>query len=72
MFERLRVKEHMDVADANGEHVGTVDKILDDRIVLVPSDNDDDLMHYLYVDSIGKIDDNRIYLKQGTHILVGV
>ena len=72
MFERLRIREHMDVADANGEHVGTVDKIMDDRIVLAASGSDDDLLHYLYVDAVGKVDDNRIYLKQGTHILVGV
>ncbi len=25
MFEKIRIKEHMEVADATGQHVGTVE-----------------------------------------------
>lgn len=35
-----RVSEHMDVVGSDGEHVGTVDKVRGDRIVLTKSDAD--------------------------------
>lgn len=63
MFEKLRIKEHMEVADSNGQHVGTVDKVENDMIVLTRTDSTDDQHHSLPLDSVDKIDDNRIYLK---------
>ncbi|MEP0030243.1 DUF2171 domain-containing protein, partial [Qipengyuania citrea] len=27
MFEKIRIKEHMEVADCKGQHVGTVDGV---------------------------------------------
>ncbi len=41
MFEKLRIKEHMEVADANGQHVGTVDSVDDDQIKLTRTDSAD-------------------------------
>jgi hypothetical protein len=35
-----QVKEHMEVVGSDGEHVGTVDKVRGDRIVLTKSDKD--------------------------------
>lgn len=35
-----RVKEHMDVVGSDGEHVGTVDKVRGDHIILTKSDPD--------------------------------
>ncbi len=35
-----RVTEHMDVVGSDGEHVGTVDKVRGDRIVLTKNDSD--------------------------------
>lgn len=35
-----RVTEHMDVVGSDGEHVGTVDKVRGDRIILTKSDTD--------------------------------
>ena len=72
MFEKIRIKEHMEVADFGGQHVGTVDDVEDDRIKLTRTDSDDNMHHYLPLDAVEKIDDNRIYLKQGTKIPVGV
>ncbi len=66
MLEKLRIKEHMEVADANGTHVGTVDEVEDERIKLTRSDSSDNMHHYLPLDAVDKIDDNSIYLKQGT------
>ena len=66
MFEKLRIKEHMEVADSNGQHVGTVDEVADDHIKLTRSDSSDQRHHFIALDAVDRIDDNRVYLKQGT------
>lgn len=72
MFEKLRIKEHMEVADCKGQHVGTVDEVKDDAIKLTKSDSGDDIHHFLKIDDIEKIDDNRIYLKESARIPAGL
>jgi hypothetical protein len=64
MFEKLRIKQHMEVADVNGRHLGTVDEVEDDRIKLTRSDSSDAAHHYVPIDDVEKIADNRVYLKQ--------
>ena len=64
MFEKLRIKQHMEVSDGAGRHLGTVDEVEDDRIKLTRSDSADGAHHYVPIDDIEKIADNRIYLKQ--------
>lgn len=66
MFEKIRIKEHMEVATSDGGHLGTVDEVHDDRIKLTRSDSSDGRHHYVALDSVDRIDDNRIYLKAGT------
>jgi hypothetical protein len=66
MFEKWRIKEHMEVADSTGQHVGTVDEIEDNRIKLTRSDASDGIHHYVDIDMVERIDDNRVYLKPGT------
>lgn len=72
MFEKLRIKEHMEVADARGQHVGTVDSVDDDQIKLTRTDSADGQHHYLPIDDVEKIDDNRVYLKEGAPLPAGV
>ena len=72
MFEKIRIKEHMEVADSKGQHVGTVDDVEDDKIKLTKSDSADSMHHYLLVDDVEKIDDNRIYLKESARIPEGL
>lgn len=71
MFEKLRIKEHMEVADNSGQHVGTVDDVVDDRIKLTRSDSGDGTHHFIAIGQVDRIEDNRIYLKQGTPIPLG-
>ena len=71
MFEKLRIKEHMEVADCKGIHVGTVDEVEGDAIKLTKSDSSDDIHHFLSMDDVEKIDDNRIYLKESARIPAG-
>lgn len=68
MFEKLRIKEHMEVTDCCGQHVGTVDKVDGDAIKLTKSDSADGMHHFLSMDDVEKIDDNRIYLKESARI----
>ena len=72
MFEKLRIKEHMEVADCKGIHVGTVDEVEGDAIKLTKSDSSDDIHHFLSMDDVEKIDDNRIYLKESARIPEGL
>lgn len=61
----------MEVADYGGQHVGTVDEIEDDRIKLTRTDSSDGAHHFIALDHVEKIVDNRVYLKQGTPIPMG-
>ena len=71
MFEKLKIKEHMEVADASGQHVGTVDSVDDDQIKLTRTDSADGQHHFVPIDNVEKIDDNRVYLKEGTPLPAG-
>jgi len=64
MFEKLRIKEHMEVADPAGRHIGTVDEVDDDRIKLTRSDSEGGQHRFLNLHDVDRIDDNRVYLKQ--------
>lgn len=41
-----QVREHMDVVGSDGNHIGTVDKLRDDRIILTKNDPDAGGMHH--------------------------
>lgn len=65
MFEKLRIKEHMEIVTAAGQHVGTVDEVDGDTIKLTRTDSSDGQHHYVDFDTVDRIDENRIYLKEG-------
>ncbi len=71
MFEKMRIKEHMEVTDASGQHVGTVDEVMDDQIKLTKSDSADASHHFIPLADVDKLDDNRVYLKEGAKIPAG-
>lgn len=70
MFEKLRIKEHMEVTDASGRHLGTVDSVDGDTIKLTRSDSTDGQHHYLSFDDLDRIEDNRAWLKAGANLQV--
>jgi len=72
MFEKIRIKEHMEIADSAGQHVGTVDETEGDFIKLTRTDSADGQHHRIPLDAVDRIDDNRVYLKAGTPIPAGV
>ncbi|MET0240568.1 MAG: DUF2171 domain-containing protein [Sphingobium sp.] len=71
MFEKLRIKEHMEIADAGGRHVGVVDSVDGDTIKLTRSDSSDGQHHYFSFDAVDRIEDNRVYLKDGVQPQIG-
>ena len=68
MFEKIRIKEHMEVTDARGQHFGTVDNVDDEWIRLTRSDSPDGQHHVVPLEAVDRIDDNRVYLKEGATI----
>lgn len=62
MFEKWRIKEHMEVSDANGQHIGTVDSVDGDVVKLTRTDSADGQHHYIDVKWVDKIDENRAWL----------
>lgn len=57
-----QIKEHMEVSGKDGQHVGTVDGIEGDRIKLTKSDASDDHHHFLSMDLVDRVEDNRVFL----------
>ncbi len=72
MFEKWRIKEHMEVCDSAGRHIGTVDETQDDRIKLTRSDSSDGSHHFVDWDTVDRIEDNRVYLKAGSPLPAGL
>jgi len=72
MFEKIRIKEHMEIVDTTGQHVGTVDEVEDERIKLTKSDAMDDQHHFIALDAVDKLEENRVVLKEGTPLPVGL
>ena len=63
MFEKMGIKEHMEITGSDGEHVGTVDHVDGDTIKLTKTDAADHQHHFLPFDMVDRVEDNRIYLK---------
>jgi hypothetical protein len=60
-----RIREHMPVVGSDGGHVGTVDKVEDDRIKLTKQDDPDGSglhHHYLPVSAVEAVNDNEVRL----------
>ena len=58
-----QIQEHMEVVGEDEKHVGTVDKVVGDRIILAKSDPDSGGAHHsLSCSDIGRIEGNRVYL----------
>jgi hypothetical protein len=71
MFEKLRIREHMEVVTSTGQHVGTVDEVKNDQIKLTRSDSSDGAHHYIAFENVDHIAENRVCLKEGTPVPMG-
>lgn len=58
-----QIREHMEVVGSDGEHVGTVDKVAGDRIILTKSDPESGGVHHsLSCTDIDRIDGDKVIL----------
>lgn len=58
-----QIREHMEVVGDDEQHVGTVDKVAGDRIILTKSDPDSGGVHHsLSCSDIGRVEGDRVYL----------
>ena len=60
-----QIREHMEVIGSDGQHVGTVDKVEDDRIKLSKRDDPDGSgqhHHYLALSTVAAVQGNQVKL----------
>ena len=57
-----QVREHSDVVGSDGEHVGTVDRVTGDRIILTKSDSADNRHHSIPCTMVDRIEGDKVVL----------
>jgi hypothetical protein len=60
----MDICEHMEVVDADGQHVGIVDKVEGDRIRLIKSDALDPQHPFLDKSQVAGVEGNKVKLSQ--------
>jgi hypothetical protein len=60
----VEISEHMEVVDANDQHVGIVEKVEGQRIKLVQKDALDPNDLFLDMSQIDRVDDHKVWLLQ--------
>ncbi len=65
MIDTARIREHMEVIDSQGRHIGTVDRIEGARIKLTSRDATDGQHHHVDTDAIDRVDGDRLVLREG-------
>ena len=68
MFEKSQIKEHMEVTNYAGQHIGTVDEIEGERINLTRKDSADGAHHFISMDQVDSVEADTICLKEGTSL----
>jgi hypothetical protein len=72
MLDKQQIKQEMEVADASGQHIGTVDHVEGEQIKLTREDSRDNRHHFLPLGDLDRIEGDRIYLKAGAQVPEGV
>lgn len=64
MADLSQIREHMEIIGADGVHIGTVDKVEDDRIKMTRADSGShsDHHHYFSGDLVAAIEGNTVRL----------
>jgi hypothetical protein len=62
--KRMDICEHMEVVDADGHHIGVVDKVEGDRIKLVKKDALDPQHLFLDIGQVAGVEGNKVKLSQ--------
>jgi hypothetical protein len=74
MTDMSKIKEHMEVIGADGTHVGTVDRVENNRIKLVKSDSGEGKHkgHHHFIDSslIAEVEGSQVRLSANADVAV--
>ena len=65
-----QIKEHADIIGADGVHVGTVDRVQDDRIKLTKGSTGDQRHHYISVGLVAEVEDGKVRLSANADVAV--
>lgn len=60
----MDIREHMEIVDADGTHIGTVDKLEGDRIKLTKKDSGDGQHHFIEKSQVASVEGNKVKLSQ--------
>lgn len=62
MVDASEIKEHAKVIGADGVHLGTVDKVVGDRIKLTKDDTADGKHHYISMGLVAEVEEGTVRL----------
>jgi hypothetical protein len=60
----MDIREHMEIVDVDGTHIGTVDRVEGDRIKMTKKDSRDGQHHFLDTKQVAGVDGGRVKLNQ--------
>jgi hypothetical protein len=72
MRDLADVREHMEVIGADGVHVGTVDRVENDRIKLARLDSEDSRHHFVGAGLVAEIEGNKVRLSANADVAVSL
>lgn len=73
MVEATQIKEHSEVISADGVHIGTVDRVVGDRIKLTKADNGSSHQghhHFVSLGLVADVEGNRVRLSANGDVAV--
>lgn len=68
MIEATRIREHMELCDASGGHVGTVDHVEGEQVKLTRKDSADNRHHFVDISAVERIEGDRLIMREGAEI----
>jgi hypothetical protein len=67
-MDTSQIREHMKVVDADGQHIGTVDRVEGDQIKLTKDDSQDAQHHYVALADVEDVSDGEVRLSQDARL----
>ncbi len=65
MIEETQIREHMELCDASGRIIGTVDHAEGGQVKLTRSGSADDRHHFIDLSAIDRVEGDRLILREG-------
>lgn len=60
----MDIREHMEIVNVDGAHIGTVYRVEGDRIKMTKEDSRDGQHHFLDTKQVARVDGDRVKLNQ--------